>query len=727
MNKETNQDLGNSSSVVMIAEQCDREIQVACNSLSQSERIKFINSNQPSQNAIMWNIQQLPSTISDGIMSNLLEVAGHEFTQSIRVASYIQNQISCIDHETQAINVIARCLSIPLDKLEGYTLESYFVRWMGPGFCYLDCVQNAFRYITLKKLSAWPRLQALFSSCEDYLVDEFCVYESSNRYFNRILHMVAGSGVDSYGKIVEFHNQCNDCHAVSKSQSWRRHPVLNHKPSCTKLGIYIVSTPSDDTVLECLVGGFFSRMRSNSSSSRPVSRKSRSSISDSQNHEDTQVLKFAKTIKGGGIEPDMSRDLYSVPKPTEIETMTDHLQNHKSGDTFPYISVVGNEEESKDGRLSRLRAFRSSYGKESKPEMRINGVILDELEGTIKVKNIGDHVNKDRLSKQQRSENKKFRPISETSFKKPYLQVARITGEYVPLMSSTSDYTELYFTLEDGRLLDNQTIVQSNKLPTNQNGVFELSCDYCINLSDIDQLSLKYFLSRPVMKEGFQWGAVSLIIRVSESDTPYLTPKVEAMAIARVPFTTLEEHSKDPDHADVVFTAKQVDRFREMYRAGDIMDIDEPKSARTQPNSYSKSTIRGATKGESGPSHLQNQEGWEHLKGMVKPRLEEGVASISAMSGSEEDDIDVPTTTKEEYEKQQEALRSHFHSYMSDTTEEVPSSELNRSSSPISDHAFPNIGEVTPPKPLLKSALKKPRFSEPTLREPDTNEAYVFD
>jgi len=438
-------------------------------------------------------------------------------------------------------------------------------------------------------------------------------------------------------------------------------------------------------------------------------------------HTDKQVLGFEKTVKGDGIEPDMTRDLYSVPKPTEIETMADHLNNHKTGDVFPYISVVGNEEETKDGRLSRLRAFRSAYGKENKPEMRINGVTLDELEGTILVKHLKDHVDESKLNRQQVKQNKKFKPLDEMRFKKSYLQISRITGEYVPLMSSTADYTELYFTLEDGRLLDNQTIVQSNKMPTNQNGVFELSCDYCINISDIDQLSLKYFLSRPIMKEGFQWGSVSLTIRMSEADTPYLTPKVEAMAIVRAPFTTLEDHAKDPDHADVVFTAGQVEKFKSMYRAGDIMDIDEAKKERTKVSSYSKSTIRGQVKGEEGPSHLADQSGWEHLKGMRKPRLAEDVASVSVPSEDEED-ITVSQTTRAEYEAQQEKLRQQFEGIGSDATEELADSDVVRSSSPYSERQSRSIDQVTPPR----SALKKTRFETGDM-SPDTSNVFNYD
>lgn len=457
--------------------------------------------------------------------------------------------------------------------------------------------------------------------------------------------------------------------------------------------------------------GFFDKITGRRPS-RPARspRKSRRSISDSANHEDKQVLGFKPTVKGDGKEPNMSRDLFSVPMSDKVESMVDHLQAHTPGDIFPYVSVYGNEDESKDSRLSRLRAFKSPYGKENKPDVRLNGVVLMDTEGVIRVQDLKDYVNGESLTRSQTKENKRFKPLKEESFKKPYIHIARITGEYVPLMSSTADYTDLHFTLEDGRLLEHTAIVQSNTLPTNQNGVFELSCDYCINVSDLSQLSLKYFLSRPVMKEGFQWGSVSLTIRMSEADTPYIAPKVEAMAVVRMPFSTLEDQKKNPDHADVVYTSKDIEKYREMYRSGDIADIDEPKQAKMKLSTYSKSSIRGQAKAVSGPGHLGEQDGWEHLKNMRKPLLPEGEASVSAESTGEED-LQVSMPSKLAYEKHQEELRRGF-STQSDSTEDIPSEEIARSPSPEAKR--------------LKPALKKTRFSEEPLEAPSTENVYVF-
>lgn len=460
-----------------------------------------------------------------------------------------------------------------------------------------------------------------------------------------------------------------------------------------------------------------SRSQSAPSQSNKATRSSRKSLTDSTNHETSQVLGFSKSVKGESKEPDMSRELYSVPMSENFENMADHLKQHTPGDTFQYVSVMGREEESRDSRLARLRSYTSTYGKQAKPEMRINGVILDEVEGTLLVENLKDYVDQDRLSRTESRQNKRFKPLVQESFKKPYLQISRITGEYVPLMSSNYDFTDLHFALEDNRLLDNKVCTQSSQIPTNANGIFELSCDYCISTKDLSQLSLKYYLARPIMKEGFQWGAVSLTIRATEADTPFIAPKVEAMAIVRTPFTTLEEQVRNPDHANVVFTSGQISQLRELYRAGEVADIDEPKKERTKANSYSKSTIRGASavKGTKGPEHLSAQPGWEHLKDMRKPRLPEGEASVSALSDSTEE-VGGPTLglTKAEYEAQQEAMRTKFVDQLGEPKEDEPrktSTELTRTAPK----------EVVPVKKSL-------RFEEPSKeRSPDTSSMYLFD
>jgi hypothetical protein len=595
--------------------------------------------------------------------------------------------------------------------------EDAFVHRMGKGYCYLMTVPAWKRLDMFKTLYAWPTVAetlAYLDDCIDMKIklhtwndDRWdCHFDYDTLSVDHRMVMRAG---------------CKNCGMYSTVNKYsyddKRNHVMNSSKGCRELDIVLWS--HHEVYTKRVGSSFFSLGRkkgnANSRSNRPKSGSKQ--ITNSEDHENKQLLQFKKSVKGDGIEPDMSRELYSVPKPSEVETMVDHLANHKVGDIFPYVAVMGNEEETKDSRMARLRSLKSAYGKSNRPEMRINGVVLDELDGTIQVQHLKDYVDTSILTRVENRQNKKFRPLTESSFKKPYICLTRITGEYVPLMSSTADFTDLYFTLEDGRKLEHATIVQSGKIPSNQNGIFELSCDYCISSKDIDQLSLKYFLARPVMKEGFQWGSVSLTIRLSESDTPFMLPKVEAMAAVRAPFTTFEERTKDPDHTDVVFTSGQVPRIREMYKTGDIADIDEPKTERMKISSYSKSTLRGTVKGESGPSHLGEQDGWEHLSGMRKPLMPLGEASVSANSDGEPD-IDVNMTTKEQYEAHQEELRRAMYVEKDEIREPYSVSDAT-SSRPMS----PEDESGSTPKSIMK---KKARIADVMEESPDTKNVFIY-
>jgi hypothetical protein len=431
-------------------------------------------------------------------------------------------------------------------------------------------------------------------------------------------------------------------------------------------------------------------------------------LTNSGNHEDAQVVGF-NTPEDVGIKSDIRRDLYSFPKPEERETMADYISNHKNGDIFPYVTVTGKEEETREGRLARLRSFHSPYSKSSIPDMRVNGVLLDMLHGNIGLNELKDHVQTQMLSKIQKKENKKFRNIDEHLFDKPYVHIRRITGEFVPLISNTADYTDLCFSLVDDRLLENSTVVQSNKMPTNSPSIFELTCDYCLPTSDIGKLSLVYELARPIMKEDFQWGAVSLTLSISQSDLPYQVPKIETMAVIKAPYTAMEKYETDPDHKDITYTATQIEKFRDLYSSGDLVDSDEPLKSRLKTSSYSKSTLRGAPKAIKGPEHLGNLDGWSHLKDMKKPKLPDEIASNSIASGSdEEESVIVSQMTKDDYFKNQERLRNEMMKSMEGLKEfrKSSSGSSSRPFSPTVEEASTD-GESVPDEQWLNNLIQE--------------------
>lgn len=665
----------------------------------------------------MKAIYSLPSEIYLQIKQEVVRQTGVAFWDTFEKMVDIGGLIAYDAPEAEAVAIIKRRMGI---EINGDTFSDALVDFMGPGVCYLKAIPRIHRIEAFKELASFPPLWELLARYEDVIKPFYLISRRQDGVLE-YCHLTLNEPWNGRG-YVEFNAVCHECFSNERIKGFRRDFGAQwHRLECRGRDANICINANDNDY-DLRVGGFLDIFRGGSAGMKSTSREQGNARHKPK--DDSMVkrdhMAFGKVVKGDGREPDLSRDLFSVPRPEEVETMADHLNNHKSGDVFPYLAVMGNETESKDSRLARLRSFKSAYGKENKPEMKINGIVLDELEGVIQVERLRDYVDQSKLNRMQQRQNKKFKPITETSFKKPYLLISRITGEYVPMMSSTSDYTELCFTLEDGRLLEHQTIVQSNKIPSNQNGVFELSCDYCISVKDLPQLSLKYFLSRPIMREGFQWGAVSLNIQMSESDSPFLIPKVEAMATVRTPYTTLEERQKDPDHADIVFTSGQVKAFVEMYKSGDIVDVDEPKKERTQRSSYSKSTLRGNNnRGEKTATHLSEMEGWEHLTNLRRPKLPMGEASVSAVSGDDEEvDEFIPPITKQEYEAQQEKMRLQFekesHGPASSDKDKDPSS---------SDSGEGKMITIT------NSNLKKQtRFDNHAiqLEPPDTKNVYNF-
>lgn len=391
--------------------------------------------------------------------------------------------------------------------------------------------------------------------------------------------------------------------------------------------------------------GFFSKMIKSGGGSKSLSSPKPMSLSN--NHEDMQVLDFKNDPNGADGNIEVKRDLMTMKDKVEPDCMVDHIKSHKPGDVFKYVSVTGKVVETEEGQVGRLRAFTSPYGKTTNPDLRINGIVLQDMEGSLNLDNLRQYVEEKSLSKKEKKENKKYSKNFKSLFNQPYVQIASVTGEFVPLLSGTADYTELSLSLVDGRMLDGQVNIQSNTLPTNVTGVFEMSCDYCVPKQDMHQIAIKYTLARPILREGFQWGTVSLVLKMCQSDTAYQTPSLRAMAVLRMPYTMMEDNITDPTNTNLMITKSDISSFRQIYQDGDLINNDEAHTKRVKTSSYSKSTLTGGKVGVKGPEHLGGLDGWDILEGMRKPKLEEGIASVSVPSVCDDDSDDYENTSPE--------------------------------------------------------------------------------
>jgi len=362
----------------------------------------------------------------------------------------------------------------------------------------------------------------------------------------------------------------------------------------------------------------------------------------------------------------MDRTLYEIPQPGNVDAMSDLIKDHPSGDFFPYVGVVGSEGESSDARRARMLALKPSYNKRDIPEVKVLGCPLISREGDLTMKSLMSfaRVNTDPIKSHALVPNGAHSPNYTIS--KPYVHIRQVTILYTPNISSTSNYCNFWMNLMDNRLIDPDRGSQTNVIVSNQEGIMEMSCDYCVSASDLDSFTLSYTLERDIVQPGFQWGTASFYFSITESDLPYQSSKVDAMAVYRMPITTLMERKTNADKSDISFTPADLVKLRELYTQGDIVDVDEPQKARLKTNTYSKSSIRSKPKGEK--IDVTNKLGWEFMQGSVKPKVDAHVASIDPSDDSSvplpEVDIDGASRQRLEtlrrYQEQQERERNNL-------------------------------------------------------------------
>jgi len=365
---------------------------------------------------------------------------------------------------------------------------------------------------------------------------------------------------------------------------------------------------------------------------------------------------------------DMDRTLYEIPQPAQVDAMTDLIKDHVPGDNFPYVGVVGSEGESPDARRARMLALKPSYNKRDIPEIKILGCPLISKEGNFSMETLMSYakVNTDQVPRAKGPMPSGAHSL-DYSISKAYVHIKQITILYTPNMSSTTNYCSLWMNLVDNRLVDSDRGSQTNIAVSNQESILEMSCDYCVSVADLRCFTLSYTLERDIVHPGFQWGTASFYFSVTESDLPYQSSKVDAMAVYRMPITTLMSRKTNADTSNISFTPADLVRLRELYKGGDIVDVDEPKRVRAKRSAYSATSIRQVPKGEE--IDIQGREGWSFMKGAVKPKVDAFEASVDPDSDDEsvpivEHDLGAAARDREavlrRYKLEQEKGRDEF-------------------------------------------------------------------
>jgi len=363
----------------------------------------------------------------------------------------------------------------------------------------------------------------------------------------------------------------------------------------------------------------------------------------------------------------MDRTLYEIPQPDKVDAMTDLIKDHSRGEFFPYVGVVGSEGESSDARRARMLALKPSYNKRDIPEIKVLGCPLISREGDFTMESLMSFA---KANTEQVPASGAPVPGGAHSpnytITKPYVHIRQVTVLYTPNMSSTSNYCNFWMNLVDNRLIDSDKGSQTNVIVSNQEGILEMSCDYCVSTADLKSFTLSYSLERDIVHPGFQWGTASFYFSITESDLPYQSSKVDAMAVYRMPITTLMDRKTNADKSDISFTPADLVRLRELYSQGDIVDVDQPQTARVKTNTYAKSSVRSKPKGEK--LETAGKPGWEFMEGARRQRVDAFEASVDVDDDSSvevpEIDLEAAKASRksalERYKARQETERKGF-------------------------------------------------------------------
>nr|QWE91515.1 movement protein [Citrus virus A] len=281
------------------------------------------------------------------------------------------------------------------------------------------------------------------------------------------------------------------------------------------------------------------------------------------------------------------RNLYKFDLPNNEQGFDDLAKEYSEGTRFQYVALSGKDEESYSARIRRLVTLTPRMNKDTLPLTKIPQLKLIE-------------------------DTEQFNlSLAVPKKGKPYIRLASVTAYYCPLVSSFSEFTKAGMSLHDSRLLSD-TSVQSVTFNSNITQKLELSLDYCIPRSSASKITLNIAREQKFLKEGEEWGAVQLLIKLEESDFPYCSNLKEATAVMALPPAVLDSHNVNPNHIDTTIVETQRRKVREMYENGDISNENEPIKEILGKVSYAKSSISAKVKGQK--TNKKFGKGWEHME-----------------------------------------------------------------------------------------------------------------
>jgi hypothetical protein len=313
------------------------------------------------------------------------------------------------------------------------------------------------------------------------------------------------------------------------------------------------------------------------------------------------------------VQRNVDRELLRFQQPKTEMGMSDHIIQHQRGQQFKYVVVTDADKETDQSVLDRLLNFKPTISKKQ--------IDIGTIERIPLIKNVEDFDLDMALQiHKEKSQSKRSRSRS-SSFSKPYIHLSEVMFCITPTVSVYSDFSNIIVQLIDSRY-GHDSVVQESKGISAWQTMGTIAMDYSIPLKDISQIKLVFQLTSRVLKEGFEWAAVQLQLKVSELDFPIQTSKKAVTAYYSIPQSIMTPRTRDPNKLDMTIDNTDFSTLQTMFKNGDIRMAGMPIV--TGRNTAAKAATLNPGKGAAGSDNSDIIDDIEYDRDSDILRFQEG-------------------------------------------------------------------------------------------------------
>jgi hypothetical protein len=310
--------------------------------------------------------------------------------------------------------------------------------------------------------------------------------------------------------------------------------------------------------------GFMDMIRAGGSRASPGNSRSsgkRPSRSKGLRAAEEAKVQNARESRAGAIKRGMDEEHFASGISTDQPSLSDKLKSHRAGTLYKYGVITNAPSSERSTMFSRLRSYR--------PAGNVRNITLNDLPLIRMVDDMVDFSISSAMTGLPKEE------------MHDYIFLDAILVHFIPLDSFVNDKSVVTVQINDFRHITN-TVVRSCKIDNTMGYNILFTLDYCIEMRDIDNLTLSFSCPQKDFQSGVAWGAVKAVVQMQSMTTPRRFPLVETAGVTLFSDTDLDEYQYDPRTLDMVLTPNALAGSREAYRRGEIENLTLPKSDKTE-------------------------------------------------------------------------------------------------------------------------------------------------